>query len=41
MLLIMMEESNDPWHLMPIRGYSKTSKLPPFTGADFVTMEAM
>jgi hypothetical protein len=39
-LLPAIKESNDSWHLTPIRGHSKTSKLLLFTGADFATMEA-
>jgi hypothetical protein len=39
-LLTMMEETSNSWHLILIRGRSKTSKLFPFTGADFSTLEA-
>jgi hypothetical protein len=40
-LLTVLEESNDTWHLSPIRGHTKTSKLLPFTGADFANLEAL
>jgi hypothetical protein len=39
--LTMMVETNDSWHLTRIRVNSKTSKLFPFTGADFATTEAL
>jgi hypothetical protein len=39
--LTMMGERTDSWHLTPIRGNSKTSKLLPFTGAYFATMKAI
>jgi hypothetical protein len=38
-VLTIMEDSNDSWHLTPVRGHSLASKLLPFTGADFATME--
>ncbi len=43
-LLIFVEESNDSWQLARMRGHSmycKTTRLLLFTGANFVTLEAL
>jgi hypothetical protein len=40
-LILDMEERNASWHLSLIKVHSMTSKLLPFTGADYTTLEAL